>query len=973
MPAKNIQVAGDVCIDVIGVPQPPPAGIPTAATENWRLAGEIRTHYSRGGALLLADMIGAAVGASGTVSGSELQMPDALLCGQKGGPLDESLFIRLTREEIVHSILRADEFKRSPEADKKDKALRVARREGFSGPAQGPPAIQVRCSCSDEPDLIVLDDTGNSFRHSAEQWPAAVTRPGKAAAPIILHKLHRPLPVPAVKPKSSAASPQARDSGVRVSLWDALKENHPLRRVVVLSVDDLRNDDMPVSRGLSWERTALDLVWHLKNQPRWQELRETPHLLIRLGLDGAIYWHCSPLDSARKHHAWLAYNPSAIEGDCENSCEGQMVAYGSAFTAGVASKLVSSADADPLTCTHDEDGVVQPPGALIQGIFAGIRASQRLLKIGFGAKPADPAYPLEPLFAHDKKELYLACQPIPILEAAAVPDRGYWRLIDSIFAGKTKYLHRAVSLTARNIREGGEGLEDEDKVAQSLLRQVPVAVFAGALRAYDRREIESYRALYSLMFDYVRKHMAARPLSVAVFGPPGAGKSFGVKMVARALATSGTRAIQPLTFNLSQYRDPGELAAVFHLVRDIALSGKIPLVFFDEFDAALNGQPLGWLRYFLGPMQDGEFVDRGEPHPIGQSIFVFAGGTCGTYADFARPFTDRPGDKAAAIACENFKSAKGPDFLSRLRGTLDIPGLDLDQEFDAYGPTEAFPCEAAILLRRANILAFQLREKAPGLEDRNKALKVSEAVIRALLHLPRFAHGNRSFEALLDMSHLVGEEKFTPSLLPATGHAALHADAGQLMQLLGTDYPYPDAEREQIARAIHNAFVEDKKKQPDFNPADSNVQPWDALREDYKESNRQQADHIAVKLQSIGLWFRTAVPDAPAATDVREYLRLKEDRLAETEHDRWVAEKRRAGWIPGPGLAPESRNDSLLIHNFLFPWDQLTDDIRNVDRLAVRRMPDFLGQAGYEIFAPLNNDTKLPTLNSRAATETAEF
>ena len=48
----------------------------------------------------------------------------------------------------------------------------------------------------------------------------------------------------------------------------------------------------------------------------------------------------------------------------------------------------------------------------------------------------------------------------------------------------------------------------------------------------------------------------------------------------------------------------------------------------------------------------------------------------------------------------------------------------------------------------------------------DNSLKISPPVIRALLHLPKFEHDNRSFEALLDMSHLVGENKFTPFLLP---------------------------------------------------------------------------------------------------------------------------------------------------------------------------------------------------------------
>jgi hypothetical protein len=70
-------------------------------------------------------------------------------------------------------------------------------------------------------------------------------------------------------------------------------------------------------------------------------------------------------------------------------------------------------------------------------------------------------------------------------------------------------------------------------------------------------------------------------------------------------------------------------------VRDVGLSGALPLVFWDEFDTALEGKKLGWLRYFLAPMQDGRFQDGQLVHPIGRSIFVFAGGTSTTMEKLA--------------------------------------------------------------------------------------------------------------------------------------------------------------------------------------------------------------------------------------------------------------------------------------------------------------------------------------------------
>ena len=116
-------------------------------------------------------------------------------------------------------------------------------------------------------------------------------------------------------------------------------------------------------------------------------------------------------------------------------------------------------------------------------------------------------------------------------------------------------------------------------------------------------------------------------------------------------------------FNLSQFASPDDLLSALHQVRDIGLSGKIPLIFWDEFDAAFSGAALGWLRYFLAPMQDGRFQEGQLIHPIGRSIFVFAGGTATSMADFGQ-----------GLSADDFRAVKGPDFVSRLKGFVNILG-----------------------------------------------------------------------------------------------------------------------------------------------------------------------------------------------------------------------------------------------------------------------------------------------------------
>lgn len=933
---KQIQVAGDVCLDVFGISMPACVS-KKGKPDNWRQTGETRTHFRLGGALLLAKFIESA-GEGAVVCGPRPRLPDVLSQGRSTEqPLSSEEFLgvaeRLTRNEVVHSLIHLHHFPAKPGGKDAD-TLRIQSTNGFAGPTMedGEPSLEILPpdEGTEPVDVVVLDDTGNRFRRTPAQWPAMLKQPKPGHGPLIVHKLHRPLPI-----KTSDADESSSTTGNDSLLWQTLAEHHAERRIVVVSVDDLRDAEAPISRGLSWERTALDLVWQLLNVGQFEPLRRCPHLIVRLGLDGALYWRCSKTSGGDDYGAWIIYNPSGIEGTGENSCDGKMVAYGSAFTAALVSHLVPAASTSLLTSSAGAEEENVPSKAVVEGIQAGLLASYRLLQTGFGKNANAPDYPGKELFRpRDDKEAFFPCQPVPIIRGADTPDRGYWRLLDSIFSGKTELLHRGVALTARNAKPA----DAEDEKADALLRQAPIAVFAKALRTYDRHEMESYRALYSLMFDYTRQTSPLRPLNVAVFGPPGAGKSFGVKMVAKALAEAGgSRAMETLTFNLSQYQSADELAAAFHLVRDVVLRGKVPLVFFDEFDTTLGDTKLGWLRYFLSPMQDAEFIDRGTPHPIGQSIFVFAGGTCGSYAEFAKPFHEKDPD---------FKNAKGPDFLSRLRGTLDIPGLDLNQPFDAHGPTEAFPCESAILLRRAGILAFQLGEKFHHLRDASKALRVSPGVVRTLLHLPQFEHGNRSFEALLDMSHVSSARQFTPSMLPASGHTYLHANASHLTQLIATEQPFSPEDRTKIARAIHEHYVEQRKAKNEHKPDRPSHQPWEKLETRFVASNEAQADDIPRKLRRAGLWFRKqtgafsgTAPSLPLSDDQVE-------KLAREEHDRWVAAERSKGVVHGPGgsSAPHTHSCILKWDDPAFPQAEKEKDLD-----AIRAIPLYLAAANYEI------------------------
>lgn len=104
---------------------------------------------------------------------------------------------------------------------------------------------------------------------------------------------------------------------------------------------------------------------------------------------------------------------------------------------------------------------------------------------------------------------------------------------------------------------------------------------------------------------------------------------------------------------------------------------------------------------------------------------------------------------------------------------------------------------------------------------------------------------------------------------------------------------------EKFARDIHEAYITTRLNEAgmkaDGDAAirnDPAMRGWDDLEEDLRESNRQQADHIFIKLRSIAY---EAVPAGDPRPAVKEFTPDEVELLAEMEHRRWVAERLLAG------------------------------------------------------------------------------
>ncbi len=494
-------------------------------------------------------------------------------------------------------------------------------------------------------------------------------------------------------------------------LWDRLLERCADGLTVYVSAGDLRKEFAPVGQPLSWERTATDVTRAVRER---RDLASARRVVVSLGLSGALLIE-------RDGPSRLIFDPLHQEGDWEGARPGTASGLGTCIAAALALEASRSETPDW-------------PRAVRCGLEAG-----RALHEGRFVRPENPS---------DDGLAFPAAMVAQILwnggdacfRTVDVPEGEEWHIFASAFAES----HR--TLAASIVVEG-------DVVA---CQDVPVERI-GAWSSIDRTEIESMRSVRNIIREFLHERRS-RPLSLAVFGPPGSGKSFAIKQMAREWMGSGTR-ITVLEFNLSQFASPADLPAALQRVRDCAVEGTLPLVFWDEFDTSLGGRELGWLAQFLAPMQDGAFIEGGIIRPIGPAIFIFAGGTHATMSSFKARAVEIPG-------------AKATDFLSRLRGYVDI-----------LGPNPRDASDRTFVLRRALLLRALLQLRAPGLLSGNR-IDIDPGVLRAFLDVTTYVHGARSMESIVDMSALSGRLRYERSALPPRHQLGLHVDPDEFLALV---------------------------------------------------------------------------------------------------------------------------------------------------------------------------------------------
>jgi hypothetical protein len=541
---------------------------------------------------------------------------------------------------------------------------------------------------------VVLDDLNLGFRDQQEAWPESVKYPSAETEWVIVKMVH----------------PVARGP-----LWEQLITHFADKLVVVVSVSDLRKANMHIGYELSWEQISSEVIQAVTNDPN---LSKPSAVAVPLGTTGAVI-----ID--HKKGNTLIFDPYAQEENWRRDHPGTCIGYTSCAITALVHQFMKNPERPDL-----EDAIKH-----------GVNAARALHLAGYAQGDGNTLVDLRfPVKAVNEALMTTTAEETPLSSIRLQGLTERWTILS---------LRQDLDMkkTAADVVRLGPEIS---------LRDIPLERI-GKWFSIDRTEIENIRSLGNIMTEYVAQSRPSRPLSIAVFGPPGSGKSFAIKEVARGLMPGQ---LSQLEFNLSQFESHQELTAAFHCVRDCALRHELPLVFWDEFDTPLQDRELGWLRYFLVPMQDGEFHEGGIPHPLGPAIFVFAGGTHSAMESFREKAGSNP-------------ASKGIDFMSRLRGFLNV-----------LGPNQQGEQDEGFIIRRALLLRSLLNKKAGQLFDQQNVLRIDEGVLHAFLFIDLYRHGARSMECIIDMSSLSGKRMFERSCLSASHQLDLHVDSGKFLSLV---------------------------------------------------------------------------------------------------------------------------------------------------------------------------------------------
>lgn len=589
-----------------------------------------------------------------------------------------------------------------------------------------------------------------------------------------------------IKPRDDAPEAEKEE----YEMHQRLKE----KTLAIVYGDHLRSGlDLAIAKRISIERTAQDFLQELHTNPFLSELGKFEHLVVRFGLLSVV--HSYRIKNRRFHR--LFFDPKDIY---EPSYSTKV----SGLVTGNQTLLLGNIVRQLLVLTEEEKKnpyvVTERIGV---GIKQGIKDCKERYDNGYGDQPSEALEFLNPkptdrpnpafvpaAFTDQRKEVKnfedeeflasdIADERIPIAHPA-------W----SILAQSAEY--KLVQAAEKIVYNGVDlAVNHQNNLFNTIWS--PIGRFGEnkEMIVLERYELESYRSVQLLMEEAMTPENTSI-LSLAVFGPPGSGKSFVSRRIANSACAASNIKLSLETINLASITNSQQLTDKLDNAFNTYINktkknkedkDKLQLIiFFDEFDCSINDKNLGWLKSFLPMMQDGEFSPTYNTHEeygnyprgLNQPILIFAGGTSHAYSHFSRQ--DSSGDPEDKL---RFVQAKGPDFVSRLRGHIDILGPTKTSELD-----EGYVIRRAILLRTAFFNRFRQFKLISNDENTNLDKLLYKPLVRAMLTVSKYKHGARSMQAIIAMCGTLPGGRITAASMPPHAQLNMHVDANEFLKLI---------------------------------------------------------------------------------------------------------------------------------------------------------------------------------------------
>ena len=148
--------------------------------------------------------------------------------------------------------------------------------------------------------------------------------------------------------------------------------------------------------------------------------------------------------------------------------------------------------------------------------------------------------------------------------------------------------------------------------------------------------------------------------------------------------------------------------------------------------------------------------------------------------------------------------------------------------------------------------------------------------------------------------------------------------------------------RDILAKSLHENYIENRISGGSSSNNDQSMVAWEDLDSIYKNKNYQQVDNLLMLTSDFGFQITPLIDwDAPSYNFASEIV----DQMAEKEHELWMADCTKEGWMYQPGEKDlRTKTNPALIN-----WNDLPDQERQKNRDYVRNIPKLLAKAGYQL------------------------